>query len=94
MIEELHLSVAKDRQHGAEIGAPSVELGQAGADLVVLDVEEPPAVGPTSPDGGAHDEGDPADMLGGNEAWTMVGSLANLTRVGMEAMGNAPSSAV
>jgi hypothetical protein len=37
--------------------------------LGIPGVEEPTAAGPTSPGGGAHDEGDPADALGDEEVW-------------------------
>ena len=38
------------------------------AELVVPMMEEPPATKPTSPDDGAHDEGDPTDAWDGEEA--------------------------
>ena len=45
-------------------------------------IEELPATRPTSPGGGAHDEGDPTDMLGGEEMWTTAGSLVVLSEQG------------
>ena len=52
------------------------------------------ATGPTSPDGGAHDEGDPTNMWGGEKMWIMVRSLGGPIRAGSEATGDAPSSVV
>lgn len=47
-----------------------------------------------SPRGGAHDKGDPADMLGYEEAWTTAETSANPAEAGTETVGNVPSSAV
>ena len=78
-----------------ELGAPNAKQGQAGADPVapiveqsaIADpirptVEEPLVAGPTSPGGGAHDEGNPANMPGCKEAWTGVETSADPTRAG------------
>lgn len=92
MTEELHPSVADDGQREAKMGAPNAEHGQAGADPVVPGVEEPPAIRPTSPGGGADDEGDPTDALGDEEAWAMTGMPVGSTRAGAETAGHAPNS--
>ena len=57
-------------------------------------MEDPPATGLTSPNRGAHDEGDPADASGGEETWTVVGSLGGPIGARLEAIGDAPSSMV
>ena len=85
--------------------APITKQGQAGADLAAPAMEQAPdvdAIGPTmgeplaawltSPGGGAHDEGGPADILG-EKVWAMVGTSDDPTGVGMETAGDAPSSA-
>lgn len=46
-------------------------------DLVIPSVEEQLAIRLTSCGGGAHDEGDPGDMLGDEEVWAMVGMLVD-----------------
>lgn len=71
--EELHPSVDDDEQHAAKTGTSDAEQGQVGVDPVVPGVVEPPAAGPTSPGGGAHDEGDPEDTSGGEEALGTAG---------------------
>lgn len=55
-------------------------------------MEEPLAAGPTSLGGGAHDEGDPMDMLGYEEMWAKVGTSSDPTGVGTETAANVPSS--
>ena len=87
--------------------APGAEQGQIGADLVTPTVEEmpvsepvapameePPATGPTSPGGEVHDEGDPADALSGEEAWTVAGSSRDPTEAETETARDAPSGTV
>lgn len=56
-------------------------------------MEEPLAARPTSPGGRAHNEGDPADMPGYEEAWTKVEALAGLAGAGTKTTRNALSSA-
>ena len=55
-------------------------------------MEEPTATRPTSLGGGAHDEGDPTNASGGEETWTVVGSLGGPIGARLEAIGDAPSS--
>lgn len=59
---------------------------------VAPSMEELLATGLTSPGSGAHDEGDPIDASGGEEAWTIVRSSGGPVRAGSEAMGDALSS--
>ena len=50
-------------------------------------IEEPPIAGPTSPGGGALDEGD----LGAEEAWTVMTTSGDVTRAGAETVEGALS---
>ena len=58
------------------------------AELTTPTMEEPTTIGPTSPSGGLHDEGD-----AGVEAWDVVAMSGGLGGVGMKLEGDAPSSA-
>jgi hypothetical protein len=49
---------------------------------------ESPATGPTSPVGGAHDEGDPGD----EGMWSIAVTSTDPNGVGVGATGDAPSS--
>lgn len=73
---------------------PNAEQGQVGADPITPTMEEPLAATPTSPRGGAHDEGDPMNMLGYEEAWNMAGTSTDPTGAGTETARNAPNSTV
>ena len=50
-------------------------------------IEEPPIAGPTSPGGGAHDEGDPSV----EEEWTMMTASRDVAHAGVETAEGAPS---
>ena len=56
----------------------------AAAEPTAPAIEEPPVTGPTSPSGGAHDEGDPTDALGDEGVWAMAGVPMESSRVGAE----------
>jgi hypothetical protein len=64
------------------------------AELVAPATEEPLATGPTSLGGGAHDEGNPRNVLGYEEAWAVVGSSQDPDEAGMKATRDAPSGTV
>lgn len=67
--EDLRLSAVDDVQRGVKAGALEAIEGQAVADPIIPDVEEPLAAGPTSPGCEAHDEGDPMNALGDEATW-------------------------
>ena len=52
-------------------------------------IEEPPATRPTSPGGGAHDEGDPGD----EGLWSATVASADPTGAEVGTAGDAPNSA-
>lgn len=64
------------------------------ADSVASIMEEPPAVGLTSPGGGAHDEGDPTGMSGDEEVQATTNISADSAGARAESAGLAPGSAV
>lgn len=73
--------------------APTVEQMPI-AEPITPATEEPPATGSTSPSGGVHDEGDPANVSGSEEAWTAAESWGGPARAGTEAAGDTLSSVV
>jgi hypothetical protein len=94
-VEDLQPSATDDGWCVVEPKAPDTEHGQVGADLVAPTMEQSPAVdpvgptmeepmaaGPMSPRGGAHDEGDLADVPSYEEAWTTMWMSANLAGAG------------
>jgi hypothetical protein len=105
-VEDLQPSAADDAWCVVDLEAPDAEHGQAGADLVTPAMEqspamdpvgptmgEPMAAGPMSPRGGAHDEGDLADVPSYEEAWTTMWTSADLAGARTETVENAPSRA-
>ena len=100
--EVLQPSAADDGRHMEEPAAPHAKQAQVRVDLVfptmeqptvaeltAPTMEEPSTTGPTSPNGGFHDEGDP----GVEEAWDAVATSSGLAGAGTEPAGDAPSSA-
>ena len=57
------------------------------AEPVAPTTEEPPSTRQTSLSGGAHDEGDPTNVSGGEESWTAMGSLGGPIRIGIRGCG-------
>jgi hypothetical protein len=84
---------SKQGQAGVDPVAPTVEHMPI-AEPIAPTTEELPATGSTSRSCGVHDEGDPANVSGSEEAWTAVESWGGPTRAGTEAVGDTPSSAV
>lgn len=62
-------------------------------ELVILAMEEPPVTRPTTPGGGAHDEGDLMDASDGEEVWAMGNVFVGPTQATTEATGCVSSSA-
>ena len=99
--EVLQPLATDDRRYTEEPAAPHAKQAQARMNLVAPNVkqptvveptaptmEEPSTTGPTLPSSGLHDKGDP----GVEKAWDAAKTSSGLARVGMESMGDAPSS--